>query len=62
MPSEDILTLAAPAADARLAYGGDPNQFGDIRVPKGGGPFPAVMMVHGGFWRSKYDLVHASHL
>jgi acetyl esterase/lipase len=62
MPSEDILTLAPPAADGRLAYGGDPNQFGDIRVPKGNGPFPSVMFVHGGFWRAKYDLAHASHL
>ena len=62
MPSEDILTLAPPAPDARLPYGTDPNQFGEIRVPKGKGPFPALMNIHGGFWRSKYDLAHASHL
>src|SRR5207253_1440651 len=32
--SEDILSLAPPPADARLAYGADPNQFGELRLPK----------------------------
>jgi acetyl esterase/lipase len=62
MASDGILALAPPAADARLSYGSDSNEFGDIRVPKGKGPFPAAMNIHGGFWRSKYDLAHASHL
>jgi len=60
--SEDILTLAPPPADHRLAYGTDPNQFGDLRIPKGKGPFPVVMNIHGGFWRAKYDLLHTGHL
>jgi len=60
--SEDILTLPPPAADARLAYGTDPNQFGDLRLPQGSGPFPVVMNIHGGYWRAKYDLAHAGHL
>jgi acetyl esterase/lipase len=60
--SEEILTLAPPPADQRLAYGNDPNQFGDLRLPSGGGPFPVVMNIHGGFWRAKYDLLHAGHL
>jgi acetyl esterase/lipase len=60
--SEDILTLKPPAADVRLAYGSDPNQFGDLRLPKGKGPFPIAMNIHGGFWRAKYDLLHAGHL
>jgi acetyl esterase/lipase len=62
MPSDDILTLPPPAADARLTYGTDPNQFGDLRLPKSKGPFPAVMNIHGGFWRAKYDLAHTGHL
>jgi acetyl esterase/lipase len=60
--SEEILTLAPPAADHRLAYGNNPNQFGDLRLPSGAGPFPVVMNIHGGFWRAKYDLLHAGHL
>jgi acetyl esterase/lipase len=62
MSSEDILTLAPAAADARLPYGTDANQFGELRLPKSKGPFPALLNIHGGFWRSKYDLAHASHL
>jgi acetyl esterase/lipase len=62
MSSEDILTLPPPAADDRLSYGTDPNQFGDLRLPKIKGPFPVVMNIHGGFWRAKYDLAHAGHL
>jgi acetyl esterase/lipase len=62
MDSEDILKLAPPAADARIAYGNDPNQFGEIRLPKSKEPVPLVMNIHGGFWRAKYDLSHAGHL
>jgi acetyl esterase/lipase len=60
--SEDILTLPPPPADARLAYGTDLNQFGDLRLPRTKGPFPVVMNIHGGYWRAKYDLAHAGHL
>lgn len=60
--SEDILSLPPPPADFRLAYGSDPNQFGDLRLPKTRGPFPVVLNVHGGFWRAQYDLAHAGHL
>ncbi|HZR57001.1 MAG TPA: alpha/beta hydrolase [Terriglobales bacterium] len=62
MSFEDILTLPPPPADARIAYGTDPNQFGELRVPKTKGPFPVVMSIHGGFWRSKYTLAHFGHL
>ena len=62
MPADDILTLPPPPADARLPYGTDPNQFGELRVPKGPGPFPVVVNIHGGYWRAKYDLKHAGHL
>jgi len=61
--SDDILSLTPPAADARIAYGSDPNQFFDLRLPKTGkGAFPLVINIHGGFWRAKYSLDHAGHL
>ncbi|HST11594.1 MAG TPA: alpha/beta hydrolase [Terriglobales bacterium] len=60
--SEEILALTPPAADHRIAYGTDPNQFGDLRLPSGNGPFPVVVNIHGGFWRAKYDLLHTGHL
>jgi len=60
--SDEILTIPPPPADARVAYGTDSHQFGDVRLPKTKGPFPIVMNIHGGFWRAKYDLAHAGHL
>lgn len=64
--SDDILTLPPPPADARLAYGSDPNQFLDLRLPSAKqmskSPYPLVINIHGGFWRAKYNLDHASHL
>jgi acetyl esterase/lipase len=59
--SEDILTEPpAPAADVRLAYGPEPKQFGDLRVPAGEGPWPLAVVIHGGAWRALYNLIHAS--
>ena len=64
--SDDILSVPPPPADARLAYGSDPNQFLDLRLPaageKGKGPCPLVINIHGGYWRAKYNLDHAGHL
>ncbi len=63
--SDDILTLKPPAADARVPYGSDSNQFLDLRIPAkktGKDLFPLVINIHGGFWRAKYNLDHAGHL
>ncbi len=60
--SEDILDLAPPPADLRVAYGGDAHQFVDLRMPKGKGPHGLVIGLHGGYWRAKYDLGYFGHL
>ena len=57
-----ILELPPPPADARIAYGAGPQQFGDLRVPKGKGPFPVAIVIHGGYWRAAYSLEHIGHL
>jgi len=62
MSAEDILSLPPPPCDQRVAYGADPNQFLEVRLPPGKGPFPTLLNIHGGFWRSKYGLAHAGHL
>lgn len=60
---DDILTRQPPPADKRIAYGSDPNQFLDLRLPhKREGKAPLVINIHGGFWRAKYTLDHAGHL
>jgi len=57
--SQDILQLPPPKADARIPYGKDPLQFGDLRLPASKGPHPTLIFVHGGFWRAAYNLDHA---
>lgn len=59
---EDLLSLAPPRADARVAYGSDPNQFADLRLPTGKGLHGLAVVIHGGFWRAKYDLGYAGHM
>src|SRR5216684_6461136 len=60
--SQDILTLPPPKANARISYGADPLQFGDLRLPSSPGPHPTVIFIHGGYWRNAYNLDHAGHL
>jgi acetyl esterase/lipase len=47
--------LKVPVAEGarRIAYGSDPLQFGELRVPAGRSPHPVVTIVHGGCWVSK---------
>lgn len=59
--SEAILSSLPPAADQRIAYGDDPLQFGDLRLPAGAGPHPLVIVIHGGYWRARYDLTYFGH-
>jgi acetyl esterase/lipase len=60
--SQDILTLPPPKADARIPYGKDPLQFGDLRLPAGPGPHPLVIFIHGGYWKAAYNLDHTGRL
>ena len=62
MSAEDILSQPPPPPDQRVAYGSDPNQFLEVRLPPGKGPHPVLLNIHGGFWRAKYGLEHAGHL
>lgn len=59
---EAILSLPSPPAEVRIMYGTASSQFGDLRLPPQSGPHPVVMVIHGGFWRSKYDLQHIGRL
>lgn len=58
----DILDLPPPPADKRIRYGPEPLHYGDLRVPHRAGPFPAIMFIHGGFWRSRFTLDHSGHI
>ena len=62
MTASEALALPRPAPDHRLAYGGDPLQFGELRLPEGEGPYPVVIVIHGGCWLAEYDLGYISGL
>jgi len=49
----ELIKQPAPTANERIAYGKDPLQFGEMRVPVGTGPFPVAILVHGGCWSTK---------
>ena len=61
MPHE-ILSLPPPSAHLRVAYGKERSQFVDFRFPASNVAAAIVIMIHGGFWRQRYDLAHAGHL
>ncbi|MFV9671677.1 MAG: type II 3-dehydroquinate dehydratase [Acidimicrobiia bacterium] len=45
-----------------IEYGPDPDNVGDLRIPRGPGPHPVAVLLHGGFWRNTVarDLLDAA--
>jgi acetyl esterase/lipase len=43
-----------PLAEA-VRYGPDSEHVANLHRPAGEGPWPSVVVVHGGFWRDRYD-------
>lgn len=62
MTAAEALALPRPAADHRIAYGPEPLQFGELRLPEGPGPHPVAVLIHGGCWLAAYDLAYLSAL
>ncbi len=62
LSASDLADFANPPADARIRYGTDPLQFGDLRLPPGDGPHPVAVFLHGGCWLSEFDIAHSSAL
>ena len=51
---EQFQALPSNPADYRISYGKDENQFGDLRVPSGAGPYPMAILIHGGCWKADF--------
>jgi acetyl esterase/lipase len=62
MTSADLASFDHPPPDERIAYGADPLQFGDLRLPDGDGPHPVAIFIHGGQWRAEFDISHSDKL
>lgn len=56
---EAVLDRVAPQPARTTAYGPDPAQVYDVRLPPGQARDVTVVVVHGGFWRAEYDRTHA---
>lgn len=54
MTLDDYLALSGPAPTAHIAYGKAPSQFAELFRPDGPGPFPVLVLVHGGCWTAKF--------
>jgi len=62
MTTAEALALPQPPPDHRIAYGPEPLQFGELRLPEGPGPHPVAILIHGGCWLAAYDLGYVSAL
>jgi acetyl esterase/lipase len=40
----------------RLAYGPENLQFGELYLPERATPYAVIPLIHGGYWRARYDL------
>ena len=62
MRSGDLAALPQPPADHVIAYGAAPQQVAELRVPKGPGPHPVAIVIHGGCWETPWALDHVRGL
>jgi acetyl esterase/lipase len=52
---DDYMAQPQVKADARIAYGDAPAQVIDLFLPKGRGPHPVVILIHGGCYLAEYQ-------
>ena len=60
----EVQALSLPAAGQRIAYGDDPLQFGELRLPAqtGAAPVPVLVLLHGGCWLNQFDYQYMTRL
>lgn len=56
MKVADVMAIEKKAATAKIQYGEDRLQFGELRIPETPGPHPVVVIIHGGCWLSAFSL------
>jgi acetyl esterase/lipase len=51
----DYMALSGPPPSAHIAYGPAPSQYVELFEPEGQGPFPVVVLLHGGCWSKELE-------
>lgn len=54
MSPGELEALPSKPADARVAYGAEASQYGELRIPSGPGPHPVAVLIHGGCFKAAY--------
>lgn len=57
---DQLNSLPSRPPDHKIAYGTAPQQFGNLRLPNGGGRHPVVIFIHGGCYSAQYSIDHAA--
>jgi acetyl esterase/lipase len=55
MTLKDYRALSGPDPTADIAYGPAPRQYVELFEPRGRGPFPVAVLIHGGCFYNKYE-------
>ena len=56
----DVLKLPSEPAAAKISYGNAPQQFAQLRLPVGKGPFPVIALLHGGCYGDFADVEYTA--
>lgn len=54
--------LPLPSPGEKIAYGEAAQQFGELRLPAGQGPFAVAVLIHGGCWLNAFNHVYITRL
>jgi len=56
----DIVKLPSQPPIAKISYGNAPQQFAELRLPAGKGPFPVIVLLHGGCYGDYADVEYTA--